>query len=132
MDSTTLVNYCPVLNLLLLSKEVEGLVAGQLQAFLDDESIFNPLLSSFYLGHGMETVLVVTLTDDLQTHLYLGRSALLLLLDLTAAFDMVDYVLMTYHLANIKVWGTPLQWFSPFLGGLRIVLIEEISLCYPM
>lgn len=34
---------------------------------------------------------LITLTDDLQQHLDLGGSVLLLLLDLLAAFDMVNH-----------------------------------------
>lgn len=43
------------------------------------------------------------LMDDLHRHFDCGMSALLLLLDLTAAFDMVIYDLLTYH---FPIWET--------------------------
>ena len=51
---------------------------------------FDPFQYGFQPGHRVETALV-TLTDDLQRKLDLGGSALLVLLDLTAAFDIVDH-----------------------------------------
>lgn len=48
----------------------------------------------------METVLVV-LMDDLWSHVYQGGSVLLLLLDLTAAFPTVNY-LLTHCLTDME------------------------------
>lgn len=45
----------------------------------------------------METVLVAFI-DDLQRYLDWGRFALLLLLNITAEFDMVDHNLLTHCL----------------------------------
>lgn len=56
---------------------------------------------------------------DLQRHLDWGRLTLLLLLDLTTAFDMVNYDLLTLHLANvgnIGDWPTIAFFFHPQLG----------------
>lgn len=40
---------------------------------------------------------------------------LLLLLDLIAIFDMVDYNLMTYCPIDVGTWGSALQWLVSFL-----------------
>ncbi|XP_015284428.1 PREDICTED: 26S proteasome non-ATPase regulatory subunit 11 [Gekko japonicus] len=50
----------------------------------------------------METVLVA-LTDDLRRQLDRGGSALLLLLDVTAAFDTADYIPLTHRLIDFYV-----------------------------
>ncbi|XP_060102057.1 LOW QUALITY PROTEIN: uncharacterized protein K02A2.6-like, partial [Heteronotia binoei] len=60
--------------------------------------------SSFHPGHGMETALV-TLMDELCRKLNRGGSALLLLLGLTAEFNMVNHDLLTHHLATTGVCG---------------------------
>lgn len=65
---------------------VERAAVMQLQAFLDDTTIFDPLQSGFCPGLEMKTMLV-TLMDDIQW----GRSPLLLHFDLTAAFIMVNH-----------------------------------------
>ena len=69
---------------------IERAVAGQLQDFLEETSALDPFQSGFRSGHGAEMALVA-LTDDLRCQLDLGDSALLILLDLSAAFDIVDH-----------------------------------------
>ena len=72
---------------------------------------------------------VVALTDDLQSQLDLGGSALLILLDLTAAFDIVDHGLLAHRLANVGIQGLALKWLRSFLQGRgqRVALGESIS-----
>ena len=59
-----MVNYQPVVNLPYLGKVLERVVAGQLQALLDETDFLDPFQLGFRLGFGMETALV-TLYDDL-------------------------------------------------------------------
>lgn len=99
LDPMDPVNYLAVLNLLFLGKVAQSVVAKQLQVFLD------AFQSSFCLGNGTEKVLVA-LTDELH--------GLLLLFELTEAFSMVDYDLMTQHLTDKGICGTALQWFISF------------------
>lgn len=66
----------------------------------------NPSQSSFHPGHGMKTVLIVFM-DDFQILLDQCRSALLLLLDLIAIFNMLDYNFLTHHLADVGKWEQP-------------------------
>lgn len=64
----------------------------------------------------MEMVLV-TLSDNLRRQLKRGGLALLILLDLTAAFNVVDHDLLIHCLANVGVCGVALQWLYSFLWG---------------
>ena len=77
---------------------VEWATADQLQAFLEVTSALDPFQSGFRPGHRVETALVA-LMDDLRRHLDQGGSALLILLDLFAAFDTVDHELLACRLA---------------------------------
>lgn len=81
---------------------------GQLQAFLDDSFILDPLQCSFHHGHGMQMVLAA-LRDDLWRHLDQSGSMLLLLLDLTVVLDMADHDVLTHCLADMGINGTALQ-----------------------
>uniref|UniRef100_A0A803TE10 Reverse transcriptase domain-containing protein n=1 Tax=Anolis carolinensis TaxID=28377 RepID=A0A803TE10_ANOCA len=110
----TLANYRPVSNLPFLGKMIERTVLGQLQQFLDDTAGLDPFQSGFRPGHGTETVLVA-ITDELRRQSDSGGSALLVLLDLTAAFDTVDYDLMIHRLAMSGIRGQALNWFNSFL-----------------
>ena len=95
---------------------------------MEETSAFDPFQSGFRPGHGVEMALV-TLTDDLRRKLDLGGSALLILLDLMVAFDIVDHGLLAHHLADAGICGSALQWLKSLLQGWgqRVAMGESIS-----
>uniref|UniRef100_A0A803SX51 ribonuclease H n=1 Tax=Anolis carolinensis TaxID=28377 RepID=A0A803SX51_ANOCA len=95
---------------------MERVVAAQLQAFLVDTDFLDPAQSGFRPGHGTETALVA-LINDLRQELDKGSVSLLVLLDLSVAFDTVDHSILLGHLAEMGLRGTVLQWLRSFLEG---------------
>ena len=93
---------------------IERAIADQLQAFLEETSALDLFQSGFRPGHGVETALVA-LMEDLRRHLDQGGSALLILLDLSAAFDTVDHELLACRLVTAGIQGTVLKWLVSFL-----------------
>ncbi|KAF7241210.1 putative RNA-directed DNA polymerase from transposon BS [Varanus komodoensis] len=67
-------------------------------------------------GYGTESALVA-LYDDLCREKDRGSASLLVLLDLSAAFDTIDHGIFLYRLAGLGVGGTALQWFHSYLNG---------------
>uniref|UniRef100_A0A803TAK2 Reverse transcriptase domain-containing protein n=1 Tax=Anolis carolinensis TaxID=28377 RepID=A0A803TAK2_ANOCA len=67
-------------------------------------------------GHGTETALVA-LVDDLRRELDRGSVSLMVLLDLSPAFDTVDHDIRLGRLAGMGLGGTVLQWLRSFLEG---------------
>ena len=128
LDPSVPASYRPVSHLAFLGKVIERAVVGQLQEFLEETSALDPFQSGFRAGHGVETALV-TLTDDLRRQLDLGGLALLILLDLTAAFDIVSHGLLAHRLADMGIQGPALKWLASFLQGQgqRVALGESIS-----
>uniref|UniRef100_A0A670IWM0 Reverse transcriptase domain-containing protein n=1 Tax=Podarcis muralis TaxID=64176 RepID=A0A670IWM0_PODMU len=128
LDPLDLSNYCPVSNLPYLGKVIERAVAEQLGRFLEETSTLDPFQSDFRPGFGTETALVA-LTDDLRRQLDRGGSGLLILLDLSAAFDMVDHDLLDHHLADLGIQGIARNWLCSFISGrgLRVALGREMS-----
>lgn len=63
-----------------------------------------------------------------------GESVLLLLLDLTAALDKLNFDLLTHRLTNAEVQGVALQCLSSFLQGWgqRVALGERVSDRHPL
>ncbi|KAF7246976.1 CMP-sialic acid transporter [Varanus komodoensis] len=108
-------NYRPVANIPFLGKVLERVVAGQLQALLDETDYLDPLQSGFRPGYGTESALVA-LYDDLCREKDRG-SASLLVLDLSEAFDTIDHGILLDRLAGLGVGGTALQWFRSYLNG---------------
>ena len=64
----------------------------------------------------METALV-KIHNDISQAVDEGQCVLLVLLDLSAAFDTVDHALLTSKLKSIGVQGVALQWFESYISG---------------
>ncbi|KAF7252893.1 putative RNA-directed DNA polymerase from transposon BS [Varanus komodoensis] len=116
LDPEMATNYRPVANIPFLGKVLERVVAGQLQALLDETDYLDPLQSGFRPGYGTESALVA-LYDDLCREKDRGSASLLVLLDLSAAFDTIDHGILLDRLAGLGVGGTALQWFRSYLNG---------------
>ena len=86
LDPEVLGNYRPVSNLPYLSKILERAVADQLQAHLDTNGLHVKFQSAYIRGHSTETALLRIL-NDLLVIIDGGNNAVLVLLDLSAAFD---------------------------------------------
>ncbi|KAF7254503.1 Beta-tectorin [Varanus komodoensis] len=116
LDPEMATNYRPVANIPFLGKVLERVVAGQLQALLDETDYLDPFQSGFRPGYGTESALVA-LYDDLCREKDRGSASLLVLLDLSAAFDTIDHGILLHRLAGLGVGGTALQWFRSYLNG---------------
>uniref|UniRef100_A0A803SUK8 Reverse transcriptase domain-containing protein n=1 Tax=Anolis carolinensis TaxID=28377 RepID=A0A803SUK8_ANOCA len=127
LDSTILNNYRPISNLPFLGKVLERVVASQLQGFLDDTDFLDPSQSGFRPGHSTETALIA-LVNDLRRELDRGSVTLLVLLDISAAFDTIDHGILLGRLSGMGLGGTALQWLQSFLEG-RSQLVKLGNTC---
>ena len=117
LDRDILVNYRPVCAGLFLDKLIQKCVAGQ----LDNHMLFNnlhiPWQSGYKKFHNCETVLL-KIFNDIMLHLDNNSCCVLLLLDLSAAFDTADHdelLSILYH--EIGLRNTVLDWFQSFLSS---------------
>ena len=116
LDPEVLGNYRPVSNLPYLSKILERAVVDQLQAHLDTNGLHVKFQSAYRRGHSTETALLRIL-NDLLVMIGGGNKAILVLLDLSAAFDTLDHTLLLQRLhAEISLDGSALDWFSSYLS----------------
>ena len=83
-------SYRPISNLTVLSKTLERLVVRQLVDYLSEWKLFPELQSAYRAHHSTETAVLCVLSDIFES-LDRGDLAALTLLDLSAAFDTVDY-----------------------------------------
>jgi hypothetical protein len=116
LDREQLKNYRPVSNLAFVSKVIEKAVAQQLNSHLQINALMEPMQSAYRAGHSTETALLSIQNDVLQA---LGEreAVLLVLLDLSAAFDTVDHALLLQTLARLGIRGSALDWFRSYLTG---------------
>jgi hypothetical protein len=115
LDREVLKNYRPVSNLTFLSKVLEKVVAKQIVSHMAEHNMHDPLQSAYRLGHSTETALT-TVKNDIDRHLDNGRGCLLVLLDLSAAFDTIDHSILLDRLEQITgITGLALQWIRSYL-----------------
>lgn len=128
LDVQCLNNYRPISKLPFISKVLEKAVLSQLLPFLNSHNILEPFQSGFRALHSTETALL-KVTNDLLLTLDSGDNAVLILLDLSAAFDTVDHNILLSRLEQcVGIKGTALDWFSSYLKHRTFsVSIDQFS-----
>ena len=117
LDSNLLKNYRPVSNLTFLGKLIERVVLKRLEDHLAKNNLNCPDQYAYKKHHSTETLLI-KLTNDLLIAADNKSATVVMLLDLSAAFDTVDHDLLLKILRNeIGIKGSALAWFSSFLKG---------------
>uniref|UniRef100_A0A8C6KI16 Reverse transcriptase domain-containing protein n=1 Tax=Nothobranchius furzeri TaxID=105023 RepID=A0A8C6KI16_NOTFU len=116
LDPSLHSSFRPISKLPFISKILEKVVAKQLTAALDEHNIYDSFQSGFRRAHSTETALL-RVSNDLLTHSDAGDCSVLVLLDLTAAFDTVDHHLLLERLRDwVGLSGSALEWFSSYLS----------------
>ena len=122
-------NFRPIRNLQFVSKLTERAVANQIQSLMFKNNLFPQLQSAYRSHHSTETALL-KVKNDLLMIMDKGHVSLLVLLDLSAAFDTVDHKILLKTLQmKLGVCGSALSWFKSYLEGRsqRICIKETLS-----
>ena len=117
LDQEVLSNYRPVCAGMFVDKLIQRNVLAELNGHMDLNDLHIPFQSGYKKHHGCETVLL-KIVDDVLLCLDAGSCTILLILDLSAAFDTVDHdeLLKILH-HEIGIRGKALEWFKSFLSG---------------
>ena len=117
LDSDNLKNYRPISNLSFVGKMIERVVLRRLNEHLEKNNLDIPQQSGYKSRHSTETLLV-RVVNDLLIASTESKATVVLLLDLSAAFDTVDHCKLLNILRNeLGITGTAWKWFSSFLTG---------------
>ena len=100
LDSEVYANFRPILNLTFMSKLTEKMVAFQLIEYVTKNCLDEIMQSAYKEFHSTETALVKVF-NDIAIDIDRNRDVILLLLDLSAAFDTVDHSILLNRLAPI-------------------------------
>ena len=106
-------SYRPISNLPYASKVLERHVSAQLHLHLQHNNIGDPFQSAYRPSHSVETA-IVSIQDDILRSLDTRKHVVLVLLDLSAAFDTIDHDLLA-ELDRIGVRGDALCWLASYL-----------------
>ena len=117
LDSETLNNYRPISNLAFISKIIEKCVAKQLSHYLELNNLLSKFQSGYRKFHSCETA-TTRIHNDILIMCDARSKVVLLLLDLSAAFDTVNHSLLLKKLNTLYgINGKVLQWCKSYLTG---------------
>ena len=125
LDPDNLQSYRPISNLPLLAKVLERIVTKQLQGYLEDHNLGASMQSAYRRYHSTETALL-RVNNDLLRAVDQHQEAVLVLLDLSSAFDTIDHETLLQRLATrYGISDTVLSWFTSYLSGR----VQAVSIC---
>ena len=129
LDLEVLKNYRPVSNLTFVSKILEKVVASRLDDHLSRNNLMDSLQSAYRPYHSTETALIKVQSDIAQA-LDRGSVAVLIMLDLSAAFDTIDHkILITRFKEVFGITDNALNWFKSYLSNRHqsVVIGDSVS-----
>jgi len=110
--------YLSVSNLPFLLKILDKLVAKRLETHLSSHRLHDNLQSSYHTGHSTDTSLL-KVHHDIAEALDRNCMAALVLLELPAAFDIIDHkILQTRIEHSFGVTGSALSWIKSYLSDI--------------
>ncbi len=117
LDPEIFKNFRPISNLKYISKIVEKVVAFHVHTHMSLQDLYELFQSAYKCFHSTETALL-RVHNDCMRAMDDGQSVILVLLDLSAAFDTVDHkILLDTLSSNLGITGKALAWFQSYLSG---------------
>jgi len=115
LDPDDVSSYRPISNLPYISKFIERVVVSRLSHHMSTFNLLPAQQSAYRSFHSTETALL-SVHNDLVCAIDSGKVSLLVLLDLSAAFDTVDHQILLSVLENrFSMDSTALRWFESYL-----------------
>ena len=114
LDCQSLSSYRPISNLPFLSKVLEYTILNQLMKHLEETKVLPDNQSAYRQLYSTETT-ICSVVNDLLCWMDEGKCGLLVLLDLSAAFDTVVHSLLLEDLKSIGIENEALRYLENYL-----------------
>ena len=111
-------NYCPIALLSILSKIIEKVIAIQLMEHLESNNLLSSTQHGFRANLSTETALL-NVTDAIYDNIEENLITLMILCDLSKAFDSVDHETLLKKLNRVHV---DRFWFSDYLRNRKQIV----------
>ena len=131
LDPEILKNYRPVSDIVIISKLIETVVLARLNEHASTNNMHCHFQHGYKKYHSTETLLL-KVVDDILIGFDKNNGTILLLLDLSAAFDTVDIQkLLNILETEFGITGIALKWFQSFLTNRkqRVRIHDSLSEC---
>lgn len=116
LDANILKNYRPVSNLPFISKVLEKVIDVRLENYLSLNNLHEDHQSAYRKFHSTETALL-KVQNDILNSLDQNDVTILVMLDLSAAFDTIDHKTLLNRLDQcFGIAGEPLELINSYLG----------------
>ena len=129
LDHELFKNFRPVSLLSFISKLTERVVHTRVNTYLSENGLHVPTQFGYKRHHSCETFLL-KLIDDILVSVDSKLGVVVLIIDLSAAFDTVDHtVLLNILQSKFHITGSALLWFKSFLSGRtqRVKIGDSLS-----
>jgi len=108
-------NYRPTSQLPFISKVLERVVTNRIRPHLEEYHLFDKYQSAYRTTHSTETALL-RVHHDITSALDKGSTVALVMLDQSAAFDVIDHNILLQRLEfAFGISGRDLKWFGSYL-----------------
>jgi len=116
LDPFELKSYRPISNLSFTSKLIERLAVNRFNQHISTNQLLPDCQSAYRRHHSTETAVAIVINNIART-VDSGKVCALALLDLSAAFDMVDHCILSKVLErHFAVEGVALAWFQSYFS----------------
>ena len=122
-DRDVMQNYRPISNLSFLSKVIEKCVYSQVMQHLLSNDLLGHFQSAYRPYHSCETALMM-IHNDIGSMLDAKLNVVLLVFDLSAAFDTVNHNILLEKLGQqYGLTDTVFAWFESYLSILHMMSV---------
>ncbi|KAF2348564.1 Reverse transcriptase domain, partial [Trinorchestia longiramus] len=127
-DINTASNYRPISLLPVLSKILEKVISNKFSTHLDKSNLLHPNQYTYRKHTGTQDVLL-NITDKIYSDIDTKNVTLLLLLDLSKAFDSVEHKRLLQKISNLAI---ATQWFQRYLANRSHAVRLENTISSPI
>ena len=115
LDPNDVKNYRPVSNFPTVVKIIENVIASKIMNHLEKNSLLDPYQFAYKRDHSCETV-ILSVLNDVYSAIDTKKISIVVLLDMSAAFDTVDHALLLNKLIKLGIDEDALEWLKIYLS----------------